>query len=81
MLVGVYQSLISDIFSRKAVKGKWLAWAKSAQHSVHPPPAKYAGIMMVGVGARFAVKQFARLGVGSGKAALSCPAHQYPKGA
>ena len=37
--------------------------------------------MVVGVGARFAVKQFAWLEVGSVKMALSRPAHQYPEGA
>jgi len=37
--------------------------------------------MMVGVAARFAVRQFAWLEAGSGKVALSHPAHQYPAGA
>ena len=37
--------------------------------------------MAVGLGVRFAVRQFVWRKVGSVKVALSRPTHQYPKGA
>ena len=52
---------------------------KNAQHSVHPIPSKLRGGH--GGGSRRVFRQFAWLGVGSGKMALPHPTHQYPEGA
>jgi hypothetical protein len=50
-----------------------------AQHSVHPNPGKVR--RGHGGGSRRVFKQFAQLGAGSVKMALSRLAHQYPEGA